>query len=195
MPTQRNADGKLTFSATRSSARHDYLRRLAPEVYRGRAYVHWTMCVQSRRTGWLTSEFHLRWREIMLHGTARHGVICPAYMLMPDHWHLLLIGISEETDQRKAMKFLRQYFGELLRETGYDLQKQAYDHVLREEEREKDAFASVAYYILANPERTGLANDWKSHPWLGAIVPGYPSLDPRGEDYWERFWKIHAVSF
>jgi hypothetical protein len=28
-------------------------------------------------------------------------------------------------------------------------------------------------------------------PFEGAIVPGYPDLDPRQDDYWERFWKIY----
>ncbi len=71
--------------------------------------------------------------------------------------------------------------------------QQAHDHVLRENEREHGAFMTVAYYILANPERARLTDDWRTYPHLGAIVAGYPTLDPREEDYWERFWKIYAL--
>ena len=53
-------------------------------------------------------------------------------------------------------------------------------------------FAKVAHYILRNPERASLVTEWQSYPYSGAMVSGYPSLDPRQENYWEKFWKIHG---
>ena len=65
------------------------------------------------------------------------------------------------------------------------------DHVLREEERKQGAFASVCFYILANPVRAKLAvreTDWA---FSGAVVPGYPDLHPCENGFWELFWKLY----
>jgi len=35
----------------KNSSKHDYLRRLAPEAYRGQAYVHWSMTIDDRKEG------------------------------------------------------------------------------------------------------------------------------------------------
>jgi hypothetical protein len=42
----------------RYSGRNGYLKRLPAEYYRGQAYVHWTMSVQDRKTGWLVPIFY-----------------------------------------------------------------------------------------------------------------------------------------
>lgn len=187
-----NEDGKLIPPCgTTAEDSPDYLRRLRPELYQGRAFVHWTMTIEGRRRCWLDALFHARWREILLHATIRYHLVCPAYVLMPDHWHVLLIGTHEQSDQRKAVKFLREQAGRQLCERNCELQKQAYDHILREKDRARDAFTTVAQYILANPQRGNLVEDWKGYPHSGAIVPGYPSLDARDDRFWDRFWAIH----
>jgi putative transposase len=73
----------------------------------------------------------------------------------------------------------------------WELQPQAYDHVLREDERKQNAFAKVCFYILANPVRAELMKREDDWPFSGAIVPGYPDLYPFQEVYWELFWKIY----
>ena len=63
------------------------------------------------------------------------------------------------------------------------------DHVLLENELERDAFESVAHSIAENPVRAGLvsaANDW---PFGGTLLPGYPDRDVRREGDWARYWK------
>jgi hypothetical protein len=88
---------------------------------------------------------------------------------------------------------LRREFGRLLPE-GFSLQRQAHDHVLREEERERRAFENMAGYVLQNPERAGLVDRWEEYQFSGSIVAGYPSLDPRREKFWESFWLAFAAS-
>lgn len=166
------------------------LPRLERQWYRGRTAVLWTHTLHDRATGWLTPDFHHRFREILLHSCARHDLTCPAYVLMPDHWHLLWLGQSETSDQLQATKFLREHLTPVL--SPHRLQPQAHDHVLREEERARDAIRSAGHYIFENPVRAELTEDWKTWSYIGAIVAGYPRLDPREEDHWERFWKIHA---
>jgi hypothetical protein len=125
---------------------------------------------------------------------------------MPDHLHLMFLGLAVESDQLNAIKFLRlqvnrllageplQKFAALSRaqlQREWKLQPQAHDHVLHEEERKQGAFASVCYYILANPVRAELVKreaDWK---FCGAVIPGYPDLHPLAEDYGELFWKLY----
>jgi len=72
------------------------------------------------------------------------------------------------------------------------LQPQAFDHVLREEDRKQNAFASVCFYILANPVRANLVKREMDWPFLSAIILGYPDLHPMKESYWELFWKLYA---
>jgi REP element-mobilizing transposase RayT len=168
---------------------HDHLLRLEPGYYRAFAIVHWTMTVDERATGWLDERFHLRWREFMLHAVARYEMFCPAYCLMPDHAHLVWMGVSERSDQRNAMKFFRTQTSPLL--TPLEWQRQPHDHVLRDQERKTDAFPTICHYVLANPVRKGLVEKWQDYPFLGAMVPGYPTLDPRAEDFWDTFWRIY----
>ncbi len=164
------------------------LPRLAPEFYRGDAAIHWTLTVFDRKTGWLTESFHRQFRELMLHAAAREGIFCPIYCLMPDHLHLLWLGLRRDTDQRNGMSFLRTHLKPLLSPCKF--QPQAYDHVLRQEERLRDAFAKICFYISANPVRSGLIVESAKWPFCGAIIPGYPDLDTSEEDFWPLFWKL-----
>ncbi|HUG10254.1 MAG TPA: hypothetical protein VMM36_04535 [Opitutaceae bacterium] len=168
------------------------LPRLAPVVYRGLAFVHWSMPMEHRATGWLDPVHHARIREYLCHALARYDIVCPAYCLMTDHGHFLWVGISDESDQRKAAKLFREAWNTALSGVGVALQRQAHDHVLREHERERGAFVAIAHYIFGNPVRAGLVGQWRAYPFLGALVPGYPGVDPREEDFWEKFWRIYA---
>jgi REP element-mobilizing transposase RayT len=169
-------------------SRSYYLPRLSPEFYEGDAAVHWTLTLFDRATGWLTDSFHLKFRELMLHAAAREGLFCPIYCLMPDHIHLIWLGLRRDTDQRNGMSFLRTRLKSLLAPS--KLQSQAHDHVLREEERTRDAFAKVCFYILANPVRAELIRETEIWPFNGAIIPGYPNLHPQEENFWPLFWKL-----
>ena len=173
----------------------DWLPRLAPAFYCGFASIHWQMTLDRRKTGWLTSGFLAGFRELLLHTMARHHLVCPVYCLMPDHMHLIWMGVATDADQRKAARFFRAQVNALLERhlPGARFQKQAYDHVLRQHERGADAVRGMAWYILQNPVRAGLVKRAEDWPNLGAMVPGYPTLHPLEEGYWERFWKLRAA--
>lgn len=166
-----------------------HLPRLDRHAYQAGAIVHWSLSAFDRATGWLDESFHVRFRELMLHAAARGGLFCPAYCLMPDHLHLVWMGLRRDTDQRNGMAFLRTHLEPAL--APHKFQPQPHDHVLREKEREQDAFATVCGYVLANPERKGLVERWQEWRYCGAVVPGYPTLHPSQNDYWEKFWKLY----
>lgn len=170
-----------------SGSDKDYLHRLDRSFYTGRAYVHWTMTMADRAEGWLDEPHHLAFRGLLFHALARYRICCPVYCLMPDHAHFIFIGLSTNADQIKALAWLRREWNWLL--DPLKLQKQAYDHVLRESDRERGAFADVVNYILRNPLRKDLTEEWTDWPHSGACFPGYPKLDPRQPYFWENFWK------
>jgi len=208
-----------------------YLPRLERHFYQAFAVVFWTHTIEDRATGWLNDSFHRDFRELLVHAGAREGLFCPAYCLMPDHFHVVWMGMRLESDQINGSQFLRKQVNRLLageeiverssrgsgsrgseaaadppnlsgprgkdqpqaHACGYRirLQHQPHDHVLREEERRRDAFAKTCFYTFENPVRKSLvvrAPDWR---YSGAILPGYPTLWPFLEDYWPLFWKLY----
>ncbi len=168
------------------------LPRLRREWYDGKARVHWVINIDGRKTSWLTPAFHGEFVRINLHCASRYRLACPAYCLMPDHIHLVWMGLSERSgNQAVAMEFLRRHLRPAL-PNGVAFQHQAYDHVLRQHESEGTVFENACLYILDNPVRANLADDRLDWPYSGAIVPGYPDLDPNDGGYWELFWRIFA---
>jgi len=183
-----------------------HLTRLERSHYQAFAAVHWTMRIEPATPGWLTDRFHHEFRETVLHACVREQLVCPTYCLMPDHLHLMLLGLAVASDQLNGIKFLRLQVNRLLAggplpksaalsraqpRSEWKLQSQAHDHVLREAERNQGAFASVCFYILANPVRAKLVAKDPEWQFSGAVVPGYPDLHPLQEDYWELFWKLY----
>jgi putative transposase len=68
---------------------------------------------------------------------------------------------------------------------------QAYDHVLMDDERRGEEFETIRGYIWENPVRGRLVESWREWAYSGCLVVGYPDLDPRQEDFLERFWRIY----
>jgi putative transposase len=166
-----------------------HLPRLAPEHYRGFAFVHWVLTVDERATGWLTDGFHAAWREAMLHALVRYDLLCPAYCLMPDHAHVIWMGCSPTADQKLSATFFRRITNPLLAPHCWQLQ--SFDHVLREDERKRGAFQSVCQYVRQNPVRKQLAEHADDFAFSGAMIPGYPDLVPKRQDFWETFWRVY----
>lgn len=166
------------------------LPRLPRENYLGHAVVFWTMTLEQRARGWLNWRFHVAFRKIMLHTAFRESLLCPVYCLMPDHLHLVWMGLRRTSDQLNSTKFLGTQLKTALG-AGRTWQHQAYDHVLRENDRRRNAFQRVCFYILANPVRAQLVERIQDWQFTGAIVPGYPTAHPLQENFWELFWKLY----
>jgi len=123
-------------------------------------------------------------------GRARN-LFCPIYTLMPDHVHLIWMGMSENSDQRLATRFLRSQMRKFL--LPHVWQHQPHDHVLREDQRTKKAFVRMCEYIAENPVRGELAERATDWVYTGSVIPGYPILSPFDLDFWEKFWTLHEV--
>ena len=167
------------------------LSRLPAEYYQGLAWVHWTLTIEKRRTGWLDARFLYKFRELLTHACFRSQIACPIFTLMPDHMHLLCCGLASCSDQRNAMKRLRADTNEALRRIGFELQLQPYDHVLREQELELKAIESVVDYIARNPERKKLVpiDGFAEYPYTGCLLPGYPQIRLFEPTSWDTIWR------
>lgn len=167
----------LLHAAHGSDRPHTYsLPRLPREYYQGDAVVHWTLTVFDRAKGWLTEMFHARFRELMLHVAAREGLWCPVYCLMPDHLHLVWMGLRLKSDQLKGMSFLRTHLEPLLAPAKF--QPQAHDHVLRAPQRLRNAFAEACRYDLNNPVRARLVAKPDGWRFLRCRGSGLPAITP-----------------
>jgi putative transposase len=179
---------------------NDHLRRLDSSCYRGTANVHWSHTIKGRRTGWLDDAFHSLFREWLIHAGFLFGLFCPAYCLMPDHFHLVWCGLRDGSDQLAATRWIRRRINGVLKATGHELQKQAHDRVLRDSDRDRFVFEKLIGYVFSNPERATLIGEasardaWK---WRDSVLPGYPEVswqrsDPEG--YWDLYWKLYYRS-
>jgi putative transposase len=171
-----------------------HLPRLDPEYYRGQAYVHWTMSIENRKTGWLIPVFLYRFRELLTHTAFRYSLTCPIYCLVPDHFHMVWIGIDDRTDQLKASRYFRKQVNDSLSRLGFKLQHQPHDRVLRDEERKESSFIDLVNYIALNLERAKLVptDGYRGYKYTGCLVPGYPDLTLWQDDYWPRFWRVYS---
>jgi len=86
-----------------------HLPRLPRPYYQAFAVVHWTITLEDRTQGWLDALFHAQFRELLLHAASRQGLFCPTYILMPDHMHLVWMGLRLASDQINGMRFFRKY--------------------------------------------------------------------------------------
>ena len=92
-----------------------------------------------------------------------------AYCLMPDHLHLLVTPAGGAD----LSVVLGQYEGFVTHSAwGYGIvgtlwHRSFYDHILRKQE----AAQEVVAYILNNPVRAGLVEEWEDWPWCGMPDP------------------------
>ena len=103
----------------------------------------------------------LIFQEIMK-GSLRQKSDLMAVCVMPDHIHLLLAPISENIVD--LIGRWKSYTSHLIWKEGHGgmvWQRSFYDHALRKDED----LLKVAEYIVYNPVRKGLVEDWRDYPF------------------------------
>lgn len=98
--------------------------------------------------------------------SGRTGHLIHAWVIMPDHVHVLIEGRTESADirewvrrfkHRSAMGYQRRTGRARLWQTSF------YDRMLRTE----DSRQRICQYIFENPCRKELCDDWRDWPWSG----------------------------
>jgi putative transposase len=137
--------------------------RLSKELYENPQQIFsFTICTHKRRTHFINR----LWTNTIL-GSLNTGPINKetdryAWCLMPDHLHLLIS--PSEGNLIQTIGRWKSFTGHLLRKIGLNepcWQRGFFDHALRKEEDIQRA----ADYIVNNPVRKGLVDNWRDYPY------------------------------
>jgi REP element-mobilizing transposase RayT len=104
------------------------------------------------------------------------GYSLHAWVIMPNHVHLLLTPHSDVSELMRKLKGVTARGANVeLHRTGPFWQHESYDRVVRDTKE----FSSIENYILNNPVHAGLASSPELHRWSSAWVGG-PSAPGAG---------------
>ena len=142
--------------------------RLPREVYIGRVRCAFSICVLEKKELFTSNNIFLTIEEMLLESLKKS--ICDAhiYLFMPDHSHVLIEGKSDDSDLWQCVVDFKRKSGYWLSQNQYsqEWQKDFYDHILRKDE----GLEKQVRYILWNPVRKGLVDDWKAYPYKGSTI-------------------------
>lgn len=142
--------------------------RLDLEIYTGKILVSFTLCIKNRKELFTDEKLFLLFESMLLNELATSNCCVYVYLFMPDHIHIILSGKTEESDIKKCLDRFKQKTGFWLykNKASCKWQKDYYDHVLRKEED----LETVIKYILNNPLRAGIVENWKQYKFKGSTV-------------------------
>lgn len=146
----------------------EHKHRLSREAYKGRVRCAFTICVLNKRTLFVTEQIFRSMENMLLDSLNKFMCDADIYLFMPDHSHLLIEGKSDESDLWQCVVDFKRKSGYWLSQNKYsqEWQKDFYDHILRKDEE----LIKQVRYILGNPVRKGLVDDWKAYPYKGSTL-------------------------
>jgi putative transposase len=129
-------------------------KRLPHVSYVGKARYFLTFCVRDRRAAFEEAELAGSAMTQFLRTATEEWFAILAYCIMPDHAHLLVEGLADDSDLRHFAKLAKQRSGAVhKRKTGQRLWQEGYfERILRDDDSGRD----LARYIVNNPVRKGL---------------------------------------
>ncbi len=141
--------------------------RLNLDCYKGLVRVSFTLCIKERKIVFTNKDIVEIFVNILKELIEKYDCKNWIYVFMPDHLHLVLEGNSEKADLWKTIVLFKQKTGYWLSKNKSNLfwQKDFYDHILRKDEDLKKHIR----YVLENPVRKGLVNDWKDYEFKGSL--------------------------
>lgn len=104
-------------------------------------------------------------RDSLLHGRDTLYDL-HAFCIMPNHVHVLLTIMREDIPFYKVLQRMKTYTAvranRILNRVGKSFwQPESYDHLVRH----KDSFERIIRYILQNPVKAGLVDNWEDWPY------------------------------
>jgi len=137
--------------------------RLPKETYETSSQIFSiTICTQDRRPLFQNETWGKNLLDSLKRGPLEKQTEQYAWCLMPDHLHLLIA--SREGNISDILNAWKSYTAHLLKKEGLKgtcWQRGFYDHALRKEED----IQKVADYIVNNPVRKGLVENWRDYPF------------------------------
>ncbi len=149
--------------------------RLDPVIYTGRIVVSFTLCVQDRKELFINYDIFNKFELVLLEELKIGNCSSHVYLFMPDHAHILVSGNSDDSDIKKCIDSFKKKTGFWLykNKSEHKWQKDYYDHILRKEED----LETLINYILNNPVRIGLVDNWKLYKYKGSTVHNLDTWD------------------
>lgn len=154
----------------RKTMTEERLHRLPRECYKGRVAVAFTLCLRERERFFVNKEIFKLVEERLLQTLNNFGCDAHVYLFMPDHCHFLFEGKTDFSDIYQCLINFKQkssYYLKIM------WQKDFYDHILRNDE---DVIKQTRY-ILGNPIRKNLVQNWKEYPFKGSTVYDFDGWD------------------
>ncbi|HYT68841.1 MAG TPA: transposase [Vicinamibacterales bacterium] len=146
---------------------HPYTPYCPTFQYRGR-YRYVLTFVTFERTAVLTdaSIVELVWAQILRAAAEKRFEII-VYCFMPDHLHLIVSGLSDDSDLKAFVKLAKQYAGYYYARShnGRKLwQHGSHDHIVRDDVDLRDRVR----YVVNNPVAAGLVALANDYPFMGS---------------------------
>jgi putative transposase len=145
-------------------------KRVAAFSYRGPWRYLLTFCTGGRRRLFIEDTIVASAMRQFLRVANDGQFAILAYCVMPDHVHLVVAGLGDDSDLRRFVKMAKQRVAHALR-VDYQLrnvwQEGYHDWVVRSDQ----AIEDVIRYVLDNPVRAGLVARWDEYPFSGMMFP------------------------
>ncbi|MGH9383754.1 MAG: REP-associated tyrosine transposase [Vicinamibacterales bacterium] len=141
--------------------------RLREFAYRGLYQYFITVCVRDRRPVFTELQCGRKVADQFLRIAEDENFAVLAYCVMPDHFHSVVEGLTEDADLRRTMHRWKLVTGHWWRrrvDRTMLWQEGFFDHILREE----DPVVNVIQYVVANPVRAGIVNNVMDYPLVGS---------------------------
>lgn len=123
-----------------------------------------TCCLDKRRTLFRNPRFPKLLLGLYLAQRDKGRLLLHAYVIMPDHYHILL-SLKNETSISNLVRTVHSQFALKCREImpieGRVWQRRFYDHVIRDREDWEGRFG----YVHNNPPEAGLVESVLDYPW------------------------------
>jgi putative transposase len=147
---------------------HTNYPHLATFSYVGIQRYSLTFCAFDRRHVFVDDGTVKLAAKQFLRAAEDQGFNVIAYCFMPDHVHLVVEGVRDDSDLKQFIARAKQFSGYCFSRThgGHLWQRYGYERVLRAEE----ATRAVVRYILENPVRAGLTDDVRKYPHVGSSL-------------------------
>jgi len=141
--------------------------RLSRAELAGRGAALFTICLLPPGQGFVAREVVAVFAATLAEVVPRHGCRVPAYCFMPWHLHLYMEGLHEEADTWLAVVHLKRITGAWLEDhRGVGRWQAGFD--VRVKNAHRNTREAVAY-VVNNPVRAGLVEDWRDHPFTGSV--------------------------
>ncbi len=140
--------------------------RLPRDRYVGERTACFDLCIEKRQPVFQSPVVVGAMVERLERAVREQQCVVPVYVFMPDHCHIMVMGLEEQSDLLGAIYRFRTLTGKWLQSRSLPSWQQSFwDHVMRV----GDDWRNHATYLAMNPVRAGLVENFFDYPFLGSI--------------------------